>query len=115
MLRSSCLGPAADQGVRTVTLPASFQAGTSAGKTCENVPWLGWGFMGITDKNSEVTIPLKCQSCEVWDAAFTLPGKVAKAFRYNAQPVAENLLRGREVHPKAQPGVFHRLVKGHFW
>lgn len=54
--------------------------------TCENVPWVGWGFMGITDKNSEVTLLLKCQSCKVWGAGFTLPGKVARAYRQETMP-----------------------------
>lgn len=76
-------------------LPAVFQAGTSTGRTCESVPWVGWGFMGITGNNSEVTILLQCQSCKVWGAALALPGKLAKAYRYRVQPVAESLLRGR--------------------
>lgn len=46
---------------------------------------------------------------------FALPAKVAKAHRYNAQPAAEHLLRGRQGHPESRPEVFHRLVKGHLW
>lgn len=71
--------------------------------------------MGITDNNSEVTILLRCQSCKVWDAALTLPGKLAKAYRCSVQPVAENLLRGRWGRAESQPEEFHRLGKGHFW
>lgn len=94
------------------SLPAFFQAGTSTGKTCENVPWVGLSFMRITDKNSEVTILLKCQSCKVWTAGFALPGKVAKAYRYNVQPVSGNLLReaGRDTQSLSQ--VSQRFLPG---
>lgn len=93
------------------SLPALFQAGTSTEKTCENVRWVGWGFMGITDKNSEVTILLKCQFFKVWGADFALPGKAAKAYKYNVQPVAENFSEA-DMNTQNLSQVRHRLFTG---
>lgn len=37
--------------------------------------------MGTSCKNSEIAILPKWQSHKVWDTGFTLPEKVAKAFK----------------------------------